>query len=109
MPRLSRVLAALSVSALVLIGSQSASAAPPCVVTYQPNTWATVIWTCGGSQQITSSWNHDCAPTMPCSAGMEPVDESIVDLSILAAPAVVTMGPMIGVSRVDATPAKGVS
>jgi len=39
-PRLSRVLAALSVGALVLIGSQSASAAPPCVVTYQPNVWA---------------------------------------------------------------------
>ena len=36
MPRLSRVLAALSVGALVLIGSQSASAAPPCVVSYQP-------------------------------------------------------------------------
>jgi hypothetical protein len=35
---------------------------------------------------------------MPYSAGMEPADESIVDLSILAAPAVVTMGPMIGVS-----------
>ena len=65
MPRLSRVLAALSVGALVLIGSQSASAAPPCVITYQPNVWAsgftanvavtnngtpvtawTVTWTC---------------------------------------------------------------
>jgi hypothetical protein len=81
-PRLSRVLAALSVGALVLIDSQSASAAPPCVVTYQPNVWAsgftanvavtnngapvtawTVTWTYTGGQQITSGWNHDCLPT----------------------------------------------
>jgi hypothetical protein len=64
-PRLSRVLAALSVSELVPIGSQSASAAPPCVVTHQPNLWAsgftavtnngapvtawTVTWACTGS------------------------------------------------------------
>ena len=35
---------------------------------------------------------------LPCSAGMEPVDESIVDLSIWRPRRVVTMGPMIGVS-----------
>ncbi|MFC3894455.1 cellulose binding domain-containing protein [Lentzea rhizosphaerae] len=62
------MLAALSVGTLVPIGSQSASAAPPCVVTYQPNVWAsgftanvavtnngapvtawTATWTCTGS------------------------------------------------------------
>ncbi len=76
------MLAALSVGALVLTGSQSASAASPCVVTYQPNVWAsgftanvavtnngapvtawTVAWTYTGSQQITSGWNHDRLPT----------------------------------------------
>ncbi|MEO6089966.1 MAG: cellulose-binding domain-containing protein, partial [Umezawaea sp.] len=87
MPRLSRVLAALlaglSVGVLVLVGSQSAaSAAPPCVVTYQPNLWTggftanvgvtnngapvtawTVTWTYTGSQQITSGWNADVRQT----------------------------------------------
>ena len=81
MPRLSRVLAALPVGASVPIGSQSASAAPTSVVTYQPNVWASgftanvavtnngapvtawmVTWTYTGSQQITSGWNHDCLP-----------------------------------------------
>lgn len=87
MPRLSRVLAALlaalSVGVLVLVGSQSAaSAAPACVVTYQPNQWAggftanvgvtnngaaitawTVTWTYTGSQQVTSGWNADVRQT----------------------------------------------
>ncbi|MEU4445675.1 hypothetical protein AB0K14_30395 [Actinosynnema sp. NPDC050801] len=45
--------------------------------------WAPVTtWTCTGSRQITSDWNHDRVPTDALLRGHEPVDESVVDLSI---------------------------
>jgi hypothetical protein len=123
-PRLSRVLAALSVGALVLIGSQSASAAPPCVVSYQPNVWASgftanvavtnngapvTAWTYTGSQQITSGWNHDCLPTDALLRGHGAGRRVHSGHLHFGGPGGSDDGSDDRCIPVDATPAKGVS